>query len=105
MDWATIITAVVSAISGGGIMSIFYFRENRAKKTLENDAMASDSWQELFEKSEERVEKLNQKIDALYVDNAKFRDENNRLTTENAVLSMQKCERNGCPDRIPPRGW
>ena len=105
MDWTTVMTALISALSGGGIVGVFYFRENKRKKELENDALASDGWQELYAKSEERNDRMSQKIDQLYSELSKFRDDNNRLTTENAVLTMQKCEKKGCGDRIPPRGW
>lgn len=102
IDWTQIIVGIVT---GGGLGSLFLLRENKMAKHISNDTAAADNWQELFAKSEERVEKLSHKVDQLYDDITKFRDENNRLSTENAVLKLQKCEKNGCSDRVPPRSW
>lgn len=105
MDWTTILTALISAISGGGVMSLFHYQSDKEKRKIENDALASDGWQELYAKAEERNERMSAKIDELYAELGRFRTENTQLSTENTALKLQKCERNGCPDRVPPRGW
>lgn len=105
MDWTTIIVAAVSAlISGGGIAGIVFFRENKRAKQLQNEATASSQWRELYEKSEAKVESQSVKIDALYKENNRLRDENNSLTTQAAVMTMYKCEKLVCADRMPPFG-
>lgn len=105
MDWTTIIIAAVSAlISGGGIAGVVFFRENKRAKQLENEATASSQWRELYEKSEAKVESQSLKIDALYKENNRLRDENNSLTTQRAVLASYKCETIGCVERRPPFG-
>lgn len=102
IDWNVILTGILGS---GCIGSIFFFRENRKAKQIENEKNAADVWQELFERSEARCANLSERLDALYKENAKFRDENNALTTRNAVLELQKCLRNGCASREPPREW
>lgn len=105
MDWTTIILAVVSALlSGGGIASVFYFREDKQAKQLQNEATASAQWRELYEKSETKCEDQSRKIEALYKENKLLRDENNGITTQNAVLKLYKCNKIGCIDREPPFG-
>lgn len=105
MDWTTIVTAVVSAISGGGLLSVFYMQENRRKKQLENDAMASDAWQEMVESLQKEKEEMRRELRESQEDNKRLRDENNSLTSRNTALNLMRCERNGCDDRRPPRDW
>lgn len=100
MEWLELL---LGALGGGGICSIFLIKETRKAKRIENERNASQVWRELYEKSEQRCDTLSSKIDQLYKENSKFRDENNELTTQNAVLSIQKCVVNGCKERVPPR--
>ena len=105
MDWTTILTGLISAlISGGGLMGAFYMKENKKAKQLENESTASSQWRELYEKSEQKNEKLQTKLDASYKENTMLRDTNNGLTTQNAVLKTYKCETISCSNRKPPFG-
>lgn len=106
MDWTTIITSFIGSLGlSGGIMGLFYLKENKRAKQLANDATAAQQWKELYEKAEAKNETLETKIDNLHRENNQLRDTNNTLTTQNAVLEMQKCEVNGCTTRRPPRGF
>ena len=104
------ITALVGMfLSGGGVSIFFFYRERKKTKKLENDALAlgneitmSEQWQKLFERSDCIVQQKDDKIEELYKENGKLRDENNSLTTENAVLKLLKCETVGCEKRVPP---
>ncbi|MEG1759512.1 MAG: hypothetical protein RSB23_06260 [Alistipes sp.] len=105
MDWTTIIVAIVSALlTSGGLASIFFFRENKRAKQLENETTASAQWRELYDKSEAKVDSQTLKIDAMYKENNYLRDQNNNITTQNAVLKMYKCEFLACTNRKPPFG-
>jgi hypothetical protein len=105
MDWTTVLTGLFSAlISGGGLMGLFYMKENKKAKQLANEATASSQWRELFEKSEQKNEKLQTKLDASYKENTSLRDINNGLTKQNAVLKTYKCETIACANRKPPFG-
>lgn len=105
MDWMTIITAAVSTLlSGGGIAAFMYFKENKRAKQLENETTASSQWRELYEKMEQKHDALSLKVDGLYKESKFLRDQNNDLTTQNAVLKLWKCNKIGCTDREPPIG-
>lgn len=105
MDWTTIITAVVSAISGGGIMSVFYFKENRRKKSLENDAMASDAWQKLFERTDKELEEAREERKRLESEIKELRAKITELEVSLSEYKANKCEVLGCANRKPPRSW
>lgn len=105
MDWTTIITALVSAISGGGIMSVFYFKENRRKKSLENDAMASEAWQKLFERTDKELDEAREDRKRLEEEIKQLRTKINELEIELSELRVNKCEVQGCANRKPPRSW
>lgn len=103
MDWGSIIMSVIGALTTGGVFSsIFFFKENKRKKQLDNDGTASSQWQELYERAEAKIEAQSTKIEALFKMNNELRDQNNNLTTENAVLKIIKCKRISCEDREPP---
>lgn len=103
MDWSTIITAIGGAfLTGGAFLSVLHYRENKKKKEIENDTMASSQWKELYERSEAKVEAQSKKIDELYRTGNDFRDQINDLTTQVAVLKLIKCKRISCDDRDPP---
>lgn len=104
------IVALLTVLLGTQGISIFLFYKERKKtKKLENEALklqneitAAEQWQKLFERSDAIVKQKDGKIEELYKDNGVLRDENNSLTTENAVLKLLKCETVGCDKRIPP---
>lgn len=103
MDWGSIIMSVIGALTTGGVFSsIFFFKENKRKKQLDNDSTASSQWQELYERAEAKIEAQSKKIETLFKMNNELRDQNNNLTTENAVLKIVKCKRISCEDREPP---
>ena len=103
MDWGTIITSIISAIvTGGGISSIIFFRENKRSKFLSNEAAASAQWKDLYEKSEAKVDSQSHKIDSLYREKDVLRDQINDLTSQIAVLELLKCETMECITRKPP---
>lgn len=102
MDWTTIVT-VLGAITGGA--GLLFYKERKKGEQLKNESSAAEEWRKLFEQRDKDCRDLDTKVDALYGELSRFRDENNLLTTENAVLKMQKCEINGCDKRKPPRPY
>lgn len=105
MDWTTIITVICTALcTGGGLSAIFFRRENKRSKQLANESASAQQWKELYEQVKADKESLSGKVDNLYKENGRLRDNNNDLTTEAAVLKIFKCKVIGCEHREPPLG-
>lgn len=102
MDWTTIVISFFSLIGGGGIATIVLLPQKRRSAELENEAKVSEQWRELFLQSKEEQTRKSDLIDKLYDDLKSSRDENNRLTTNVAVLRLWKCEKLECSGRKPP---
>ncbi len=97
-----IITSLVSVvISLGG--SFVFFKEK--KKDIEVDTLNKviDTLQEENKRKIEDLDKKDALIDKLYADNSAFRDKNNDLISQNALLLYNKCTVNHCSKRKPPR--
>jgi hypothetical protein len=97
-----IITSAVSIIvSLGG--SFVFFKEKR--KDIEVDTLNKviETLQEENKNKKEDLDKKDALIDKLYADNAVFRDKNNALIYQNALLLFNKCTVNHCNRRTPPR--
>lgn len=117
-----IVTAVVSLITGAGSMLLF-FPQVRKSKIIENEAKQSEEWKKLYDEerkmaAEERKEwesercRLNGKIDELYIQITKHRDEKAAITKSNTELEVEvtrlrmlKCEVVNCLKRKPPTGY
>ncbi len=112
MDWASIIVAVVSALStGSAVSALLYLRENKRAKQLDNEKSAIEEWQGIAKERKHRCDELkasldakDQKIDSLYRENAELRKRNDRLSSANTALSIFKCRIIGCDRRHPPFG-
>lgn len=105
MDWTTVIVSLLSGLlSGGGLAGLVFFKENKRNKQLQNETMASSQWKDLYEKSEAKVEAQGKKIDSLYKDKERQRDQIDSLKTQKAVLVVYKCKMLGCALREPPFG-
>lgn len=99
-----IITSIVSIIvSLGG--SFIFFKEK--KKDIEVDTLNKviDTLQEENSRKKEDLNRKDILIDKLYADNAIFRDKNNALISQNALLLYNKCTVNHCNKRTPPRDF
>lgn len=99
-----IITSIVSVvISLGG--SFVFFKEK--KKDIEVDTLNKviDTLQEENSRKKEDLNRKDNLIDKLYADNAVFRDRNNELITQNALLLYNRCTVNHCNKRKPPRDY
>lgn len=95
-------TALSTFIGGGGLGAVLMFPSKRKSADLENEKKASEQWRELFMQADEDKKKQSALIDKLYDDQSRFRDENNRLTTQLAVFRVLKCRDLKCIHRHPP---
>ena len=99
-----IITALVGMLCGN-IMMFLLLPQRRKSEDLKNEAQN-------IEEAHNENKELNKKIDSLYVDVAKHRDEKaqlhiqiTELSVENTRLKILKCEKPSCPHRQPPTGY
>ena len=81
-----IFIAIIGALTGGGLTSVFFWRANRRKvegeaKQTEADAMKSvqDVYQQALADQEKYIEKLRETRDNLILDREEMRKENNEL--------------------------
>ena len=106
MAIVNIVVGIVSVLVTSGVFSILlFYRENKEAKSLSNDNLVIEQWKELYEKAKAEKEGYKKDFDEDRRENKILRDQNNDLTTENAVLKMQKCEVRGCTLRKPPSGY
>jgi len=117
-----IISSLVSLITGIGA-TVLFFPQTRKAKNLENEAKQSEEWKKLYDEerkmsAEERKEweadrtRMDAKIDELFAQITKHRDEKAEITKINTQLEVEvtrlrllKCEVVNCPNRQPPTGY
>lgn len=105
---STIITGLIGLVAGN-LMSLITFPQTKSMKKIENEAKQSEEWKKLYiDQKNEALEK-DKKIDQLYAEITKYRDENaelhlenEKLKIENSKLVIVKCLKPGCVDRDPP---
>ena len=87
-------------------------KEELAARKVETDNITSYAaeWKELYEKKEKKVIDLEAKIDQLYLEKNEDRkqirelmEKNTALEIEKLKLEYQKCLRDDCGKRLPPR--
>lgn len=117
-----IISSAVSLILGIG-STVLFFPQTRKEKNLQNEAKQAEEWKKLYDEErkardedqkdwEQERTRLDAKIDDLYVQINRHRDEkaeiikrNTKLEVENTRLTMLKCEVVNCLNRKPPTGY
>lgn len=125
------ILSIVGSLGGlTGVVSLFYIKQERKSKELDNEtkdlnneAKQSDEWRKLYE--EERacfrsarqeydatIKEKGEKIDSLYAEISNQRNQKVELhnkiaemTVELTKLKMLKCEVVNCLNRKPPTGY
>ena len=112
MDCTTIIISLGGALlTGGGALSLLYYKENRRAKQIDNEKSIIEEWQGVANDRRLRCDELkasldnkDRKIDELYKENSELRKRNDKLSSANTALSIFKCKVVGCDKRQPPFG-
>lgn len=91
-----------------GIFFLYNEKKKEAKlinKDREVDTVVkvNDTLQEENKRKNDDLDKKDSLIEKLYKENGDFRDKNNDLTTQNALLTYTKCTDENCRKRKPPR--
>lgn len=113
MDWLNIVISGVAAIVGAiGSGSIFFVRQNKTAKKIENEAAQSAEWRKLYEEMKTELSERDSKIDRLYDEIKEHRNEKNAMSkritdleVENTKSRIYRCEVAGCAKRQPPTGY
>lgn len=105
MDLIALIASIGSLLAGSGVAGVLFYRERKRAEQLKNEASAAEQWRVLFERSDSDNRDKDARIDKLYDQQSRLREKNNKLSTENAVLLLKKCDVNGCDEREPSRGY
>lgn len=100
------VCALLGALGGGGVL---YWKQNKMLKQQEaKQAEHStqhayvEEWKELYQKKEERVNILEEKLDDMRQKKNKSDERITQLQLENERLQWAKCTVNGCNKRQPP---
>ena len=125
------ILAVVGSLGGiTGLVSLFYVKQERKSKELDNEtkdidneAKQSEEWRKLYEEErecfvqackdyDETIKEKDTKIDSLYAEISNQRNQkvglHNKIaemTVELTKLRLLKCEAVNCINRKPPTGY
>lgn len=112
MDWITLITAIIAALSGGGLVSLLTIREQRKSLKIENKDKESDICIKLVNELQDQIEKLNDRADKkdariteLEDTNAALRQKLDETNTSLAKATLLRCSKLSCSTRIPPLGY
>lgn len=112
MDITTILTALISALLGGGLITIFTLRETRKSLQIDNQKKEDDRWSKLCDEQQDQIEKLNERLEKKDGRIMELEDRCTNLSTkldevntDLAKATLLKCSRIACQTRIPPFGY
>lgn len=112
MDWVSIITAIIGALAGGGLISLLTIRETKKGLKLDNAEKEDSRWSKLVNELQDQIEKLNERcerkdsrITELEDTNALLRQRLDETNTALAKATLMRCSKLGCKSRIPPFGY
>lgn len=129
MDWITIVVGAVcsllGALGGGGI---FYIRENKRGKQIDNNEKVIEEWKEMYHEKEKKcnekdtiitqkdakIEELRKRINSLLEERGEFmanrelelkKKDGDIFQQQMRILELEwnECRVNGCNNRQPPR--
>lgn len=111
MDWVSIIVALIGALTGGGLLSLFTVREYKKGMKLDNAEKEDNRWSKLADELQDQNEKLNERID---VKDSMIQEKEDTISdlrtkldsvrTKCAIAEILRCETVSCPSRVPPLG-
>jgi predicted nuclease with TOPRIM domain len=111
MDWTTIITSIISALAGGGLISLLTLRETKKSLKIDNKAKEDDRWSKLADelqdenvKLNDRLEKKDSRVTELEDTVSDLRTKLDSTRTKCAIAEILRCETVSCPSRVPPLG-
>ncbi len=111
MGWLSIILAVISALAGGGLVSLLTLRETKKSLKIDNQAKEDDRWSKLADQLQkenetlnERIEKKDARITELEDSASDLRTKLDNTRTKCAIAELLRCEAVSCPNRQPPLG-
>ena len=105
LDFSSILTAVISALSGGGLVGLLNAKESKRKAKIDNDVSAAEAWRNLYERADKECDEVKKEVTALRDENRQMHEKINDLVAKVTAANLKKCDVNGCENRIPPRGW
>lgn len=89
MDWLSLITALIGAVAGGGGVGLFFWRQNRAAKVIQNESALSIEWEKLYreqkaerEANDAEIEELKKRVFDLEAKVSQLEIENEKLKTK-----------------------
>lgn len=112
MSIVTILTSLISALLGGGLITIFTVRETRKSLKIDNAAKEDNRWSKLADELQDQNEKLNDRLEKKDARITELEDIISTLRTELgdtkselAKATLMRCSRVECTQRIPPFGY
>ncbi len=106
-----IIDLITAVFGTGGLCTIFFVSEKKARAMLENADKINEQWQLIVKQKEHDFAALNEKYEAatvkiekLYDDNSELRNRLDSANTECAVATVMRCDCLDCKGRKPPFG-
>lgn len=111
MDIITIVSSLVSALLGGGLITVFTLRDIKKGLKIDNNAKEDDRWSKLCDEQQDQIEKLNERLekkDARIIEledrDTMLRKSLDGVRTQCAVAELLKCVNVACQNREPKLG-
>lgn len=109
IEWTTIITGLIAAIAGGGIVELFTIREKKKGHQIENSANIQEIELKLVNELQDQIEGLNSRLekkDELLQEKddmiSDLRSKLDSVRTKCSLATIMRCESISCKDRVPP---
>lgn len=119
MDWANVIITIASMLlTSGGLVTVVTLKDRKSgavldnlSKMIESADRSNSEWQELTKDETARrealsaeLERKDAKIDELRKRVTVLMEANSKLSSRCTFLTMMRCMKVGCAQRIPPFG-
>ena len=112
MDWTTIISMIIGALTGGGLMFLLNPKAAKRKPELENKAVEATTKQtemqayaDAFRSMQETIKSQEERNRELFEMNSKSHEEINELKSDLLQCSNALCVNSLCPLREPEKGF
>lgn len=116
MNWQEIIIAMISFVSGGGLLGLFTLRQSRESKQIDNAAALVNEYRELLDqykqeaddareerdKSQKLIQELQAEVGRLKADLSILNEKMKLYQTMAEGAALLKCDRVNCQQRRPP---